>query len=100
LSFKQETTMNIHRSIWTITALALCAACSGNDGASVGNGPGNADGVGGREDPPGAAAPVQPNEDPAGSTEGDAGQDQQSPDAQSDVVQPGNTGAQSSPPQR
>jgi len=84
MSFKQETTMNIHRSIWTMAALALCAACSGNDGASVGNGPGNADGVGGREDPAGTAPPPQPPEQPASgeSTGNDAGQKQESPGSQ------------------
>jgi hypothetical protein len=53
--------MNIHHNILAVAAVALCAACSGNDDASVGNGPGHADGVGGRADPPvtspGASAP-------------------------------------------
>jgi hypothetical protein len=53
-------------------SIAVMWAISGcnNDGQSVGNGPGNADGAGGRADPPAAATDESPNNaattDPAG----------------------------------
>ena len=42
---------------------AFClAGCGNNEGESMGHGPGNADGVGGRADPPAATTNEAPNE--------------------------------------
>lgn len=40
---------------------ALCLAACDNEGQSSGHGPGNADGIGGRADPPPAATQEAPN---------------------------------------
>jgi hypothetical protein len=47
-----------------IAALAL-GACGQRDENSEGNGPGNADGAGGREDPPATARPEPTKDEPA-----------------------------------
>jgi hypothetical protein len=49
-----------------VIASVLLAACAREATNSDGNGPGNADGVGGREDP--ATAPATQDGEPAGST--------------------------------
>ena len=49
-----------HWLFTTIAALAL-AGCGDQQGDSMGSGPGNADGVGGREDPPAATTEQAPN---------------------------------------
>jgi hypothetical protein len=51
------------RSILTVVALAglSLVGCSNNDGNSVGNGPGDADGAGNRSDPPTATSAQDPS---------------------------------------
>ena len=61
-------------SVLAVAALGL-AAC-GNDDNSMGNGPGNADGVGGREDPP----TQMTNEAPTGASTTDPVGAQTTPD--------------------
>lgn len=53
--------MKLETASWMLMAL-LAAACGREQTNSEGNGPGNADGVGGREDPATAPAtdPAQP----------------------------------------
>jgi hypothetical protein len=70
--------MNLKAIAFAIVAMGALVGC-GNDGQSVGNGPGNADGVGGRTDPPAATDdgpskasttdPVGAQTSPDGSTE-------------------------------
>jgi hypothetical protein len=45
-----------------LVAAALCLAACNNEGRTDGNGPGNADGFGGREDPPAATTDQSPND--------------------------------------
>ena len=67
--------MHIKTSCALLVAASLLAAC-GNDGESMGNGPGNADGVGGREDPPQQIT----NEAPTGASTTDAAGAHTTPD--------------------
>jgi len=53
--------MHLKRS-GAVLLMALWFAGCGNEGESVGHGPGNADGFGGREDPPEATTNDTPNE--------------------------------------
>lgn len=53
--------MDLKRSGVWLTAV-LCLAGCGNNDESMGNGPGNADGVGGRADPPEATTDEAPND--------------------------------------
>jgi hypothetical protein len=60
------------KTLGVLLAAAMCvAACEDNEGRSMGNGPGNADGTGGRTDPPEVTTDRTPNDssiaDPAGS---------------------------------
>lgn len=45
-----------------LMATLWLAACGNNDGRSMGHGPGNADGAGGRADPPAATTNEAPQE--------------------------------------
>jgi hypothetical protein len=49
------------KSLSAVLLVAFCLAGCGNEGESMGHGPGNADGTGGRSDPPEATTNEAPN---------------------------------------
>jgi len=53
--------MHLKSSSLALLSILLLAGCN-NEGDSMGNGPGNADGIGGRADPPEATTNEAPNE--------------------------------------
>ena len=87
----------MHLKRLTLMALAtFClAACGDQQGDSMGSGPGNADGIGGREDPPAATTDEAPNNssttDPAGAMTTPDGSTQDTGATPRDP-QPGNQG--------